>query len=101
MKSPKAIVSTRISELAQKKLTQSDFQVELIEHVLTELDGDCPFCEQAWPKKQKQKAHVSVRIDADLVKKLKNIHKVSKFLASAIYLALGICPVCEQPEQKS
>jgi hypothetical protein len=69
----------------------------LIEDSVDKLKGKCPHCHQKWPSFD-QKEKVSMRINGE--SHLDKVDKPSVFLAVALSVELGICPLCGQKHKK-
>lgn len=65
----------------------------LIEDSVDSLNGKCPHCHNKWPDIE-NKEKISIRINGESY--LDNVSKPSTYLAIALSVKLGICPLCGQ-----
>lgn len=68
----------------------------LIETAVEELNGKCPHCLKKWPTFD-PKEKISIRINGD--SHLDKVDKSSTYLAVALSVKLGVCPLCGQSEK--
>lgn len=90
----KSSIHTRLP----KKLAESTQQVNQLdlEDLILRVNGKCPVCDQAWPKKAAPKVHVGFRVPDKILDVLKPVANNSRYLSAILSVFFGYCPVCEQ-----
>lgn len=94
---PRPVVSLRITEEALQSIGGKD-KSKIAERAIEKMNGRCPLCRQSWPQDRLGKKPVtSLRIEKGTFKKIDKFENVSRFLAVALEMELGLCPLCHQP----
>lgn len=95
------LISARLKNELCEKISEQKDKDDFIKTVLKESGMKCPCCNKQWANSDDEaKERITFRISEPLNETVAKIPNHSKFLAVAISMHLGVCPLCNQKFKK-